>query len=362
MHQNLTKQYKTMDRETIRAAVYGGAVLGGGGGGNIEEGLRLGHLTLEVGRPHMLALDEVNDESVLVTVAMVGAPSATEQYVEPMYHVQALQLLMTHLDAPVGGLITNENGGAATINGWLQSAVTGLPVVDAPCNGRAHPTSLMGSMGLDGMDGYVSRQAAIGGNPAAGRHVRVYVESALMAGAQLVRQAAVEAGGLVAVARNPVTAAYARDHAAPGALQQALEVGRALLGADNPQEAAELVCGVLGGEVVCRARVNRLILRSEGGFDVGQVEMEGGYELTFWNEYMTLEWQDQRLATFPDLIVTFSTTEISPVSSAKVQEGQEVLVIRVPRQFLRLGTGMRRPQLFRAAEQAVGKDLIHYVF
>ena len=109
----------------------------------------------------MLALDEVNDESVLVTVAMVGAPSATEQYVEPMYHVQALQLLMTHLDAPVGGLITNENGGAATINGWLQSAVTGLPVVDAPCNGRAHPTSLMGSMGLDGMDGYVSRQVAI---------------------------------------------------------------------------------------------------------------------------------------------------------------------------------------------------------
>jgi len=348
--------------ETVRAAAYGGAVLGGGGGGQIEEGLRLGRLALELGRPHLVTLDELDDDALLVTVALVGAPSAAEQYLEPMHLIRALELLTAHLDTSVAGFITNENGGMATLNGWLQSAVTGLPVVDAPCNGRAHPTGLMGAMGLDQVAGYVARQAAVGGNPEAGRHVRIYAEGSMTSAARLVRQAAVEAGGLVAVARNPVTVGYARQHAAPGAVGQAIEVGRALLGAANPREAAEAVCRVLDGQVICQARVTHLALRSEGGFDVGQVEVEGGYELTFWNEYMTLEWRGERLATFPDLIATFSVAEPRPLCSAELQEGQEVLLVRAPRERLRLGAGMRRPELFRAAEQAVRKEIIRYVF
>jgi DUF917 family protein len=126
--------------------------------------------------------------------------------------------------------------------------------------------------------------------------------------------------------------------------------------------AAEAVCRVLQGEVICQASVTGLTLRTEGGFDVGQVELEGGYELTFWNEYMTLELRGQRLATFPDLITTLSATESVPVSSAEIQEGQQVLVITVPRQHLKLGGGMRQPDLFAPAEQAIGKELIRYVF
>ncbi|MDH7484776.1 MAG: DUF917 family protein [Anaerolineae bacterium] len=351
-----------MNAETVQAAAYGGAVLGGGGGGPIEEGLRLGRLALELGRPRLVTLDELDDDAVLVTVALVGAPSATEQYLEPMYLVRALELLMAHLDRPVAGLITNENGGMATLNGWLQSAITGRPVVDAPCNGRAHPTGLMGAMGLDAVPGYLARQAAVGGNPDAGRHLRLYVEGGLTLTARLVRQAAVEAGGLVAVARSPVTVDYARQHAAPGAVGQAIEVGRALLGASIPIEAAEAVCRVLGGQLICQALVRRVALRSEGGFDVGQVALEDGYELTFWNEYMTLERRGERLATFPDLIATLSATEPRPLTSAEIRQGQELLVIRAPKERLRLGAGMRRPELFRVAEEAVGKEIIRYVF
>ncbi len=220
----------------------------------------------------------------------------------------------------------------------------------------------MGAMRLDQDTGYVSRQAAVGGDPGAGRHVHIYVEGSLSSAARLVRQAAVEAGGLVGVARNPVPVAYVREHAAPGALEQAIAVGRAFLGADSSLGAAEAVCQALQGEVICQGRVTGLTLRTEGGFDVGQVELESGFELTFWNEYMTLELRGQRLATFPDLITTLSATEPVPVSSAEIQEGQQVLVITVPRQNLKLGGGMRQPELFIPAEQAVGKDIIRYVF
>ena len=346
----------------MQAAAYGGGLLGGGGGGSISEGLQLGQLAIEMGRPRLVDLAELDDEAILVTVSAVGAPAARDQYLEPIHYVQALQLLIERLDGPVAGLITNENGGLATLNGWFQSAVMGIPVVDAPCNGRAHPTGTMGSMGLDEVDGYVSRQAAVGGDPSAHRHVRLYTEGSLDSVGRLVRQAAVEAGGLVAVARNPVTVAYAREKAAPGALWQAVEVGQALLAAESPLNAAQAACDLLGGEVICRASVQRVILQTKGGFDVGQIDLQGGYELTFWNEYMTLEQEGQRLATFPDLIATLSADEIRPLTSAEIKDGQEVLLIRVPREKLRLGAGMRRPELFRVAEEAVGKEIVRYVF
>jgi DUF917 family protein len=351
-----------MDREVVQSAAYGGALLGGGGGGSISEGLQLGQLALEVGRPRLVNLDELGDEAILITVSAVGAPAAKDQYLEPIHYVQALQLLIEHLDDPVAGLITNENGGLATLNGWFQSAVTGIPVVDAPCNGRAHPTGAMGSMGLDGVDGYVSQQAVVGGDPNAHRHVRFYAEGSLDSVAHLVRQAAVEAGGLIAVARNPVTVAYARERAAPGALRQATEIGRALLAAESPLDAAQAACHLLGGEVVCQASVQRVAIQTQGGFDVGQIELQGGYVLTFWNEYMTLEREGQRLATFPDLIATLSTDEIRPLTSAEIKDGQEVYLIQVPKEGLRLGAGMRRPELFQIAEEAVGKEMVRYVF
>ncbi len=348
--------------EVARMAAFGGAVLGGGGGGEVEEGLMLAQLALEIGQPRVLAPDVLPDDTTLVTVSAVGSPAASEQFVKPIDYVDALNLLREHLDTKVGGLITNENGGLATINGWLQSAITGLPVVDCPCNGRAHPTGVMGAMGLDGVQGYVSRQAAVGGDPAAGRRVRLYVEGRLAHAARLVRQAAVEAGGLVGVARNPVTVAYARKYGAPGGLAQAVTVGRALLSASDPESAAQAVANVLGGRIVARARVTTVELVTRDGFDVGMVCLDDGLEMTFWNEYMTLERAGERLATFPDLIATLAADEARPLSSAEITKGREVFILHVPRAHLHLGEGMRRPELLRAAEEAVGRPIIPFIF
>ena len=67
-------------------------------------------------------------------------------------------------------------GGEATVNGWLQAAVLGLPLVDLPCNGRAHPTGVMGSMNLHKITDYKTVQACVGGNPETGSHVECFFE------------------------------------------------------------------------------------------------------------------------------------------------------------------------------------------
>lgn len=43
------------------------------------------------------------------------------------------------------------------------SAMAGIPVVDAPCNGRAHPLALIGSLGLHRFPKHRTWTAAVGG-------------------------------------------------------------------------------------------------------------------------------------------------------------------------------------------------------
>lgn len=194
-----------LNEKTAEAAVWGGAVLGGGGGGSMQDGITLAQLAVQMGDLELVPVDEIPGDSLLITVAAVGAPAAKERYVRPAHYVRAVELFQKCFDIRPNGVIANECGGNATVNGWLQASVLGIALVDAPCNGRAHPTGIMGSMGLHKKANFVSRQTAVGGNPAAGRYLEFSVSGSLEAAALAVRKMSVEAGGLVAVARNPVT-------------------------------------------------------------------------------------------------------------------------------------------------------------
>ncbi|MEW6522771.1 MAG: DUF917 family protein [Bacillota bacterium] len=352
-----------LDRDAVRAAVYGGAVLGGGGGGWVDLGLDTGNLAVAIDRLCLYHPSELDAATMVATVSAVGAPAATGRYVTPRHFVRAVEILRDGLGVAVGGLITNENGGSATVNGWVQAAVLGLRVIDAPCNGRAHPTGVMGSLGLHRVAGYQSRQAAVGGDPDRGQYLELAVTGGLQAASAMVRQASVQAGGVVAVARNPVTLEYAREHGAPGAVSQAIKVGRAILEHEgHPTRMLEAAAMATNGEIMATSAVSRLRLETSGGFDAGEVEMESGHVLTFWNEYMTLDLGDQRLGTFPDLIMTLDARTGLPITTAEVRQGQLLAVLWAHRKNLILGAGMRDAALFAPAEAAVGKKLVEHVF
>lgn len=343
--------------QMVEALVMGGAFLGGGGGGSHEQGSRLGRLALELGSPKLLTLEEMDPTSWVATVSMVGAPASEESFLEPMDHVRALGKLAESLDAPLAGIITNEMGGLASVNGLLQSAVLGLPVIDAPCNGRAHPIAAMGSMGLHQMERYVSVQAACGGRRSQGRRVEMVVKGGLDTCSTLVRQAAVQAGGLVAVARNPVQCQWLEEHCAVGAMDMAGKLGNILLKeAPVEQKVAEVV-DFMGGTLLNCAKVKNKELVTKGGFDLGRLTLDSGHELLFWNEYMLVEQDGKVPFSFPDLIATVDAHTGVPVSSADIRLGQEVILVGVPAGSLLLGAGARDTELWRRAEEAIGRPL-----
>lgn len=361
-----------LNQEVVEAVVLGGGVLGGGGGGSLEDGRRNGLLAIQWGAPTLVDLDDLPGDAVLVTASAVGSPAAKTTYAPPAHYVRSMELMRDLGGVHLGGIVSSECGGIACTNGWMQAAALGLPIVDAPCNGRAHPLGIMGSLGLHALPGYVSLQTAVGGDPAADRYLELFVRAKLPQAAALVLQAAVHAGGMVAVARNPVTVDYAKDHAAPGALKRAIAVGRAMLAGQSagPLSMVEAAAETLGGDIAGRGPIVAVDLETKGGLDVGTVRVAIGQsrtlELTFWNEYMTLEAaaprqsEADRLATFPDLMATFDLATGQPMTTAQARVGLEVAVLRVPRAKLILGAGMRYPALLRTVEEVVGKEVLRY--
>lgn len=353
-----------VDEKTAEAAVLGGSFLGGGGGGDVERGLSTARTALELGDVYIVDIDEVSRETCIVTASIVGAPASREKYLRPSHMIRSLELFIEYSGLDVGGIISSENGGESTTNGWVPAAVLGIPVVDAPADGRAHPTGVMGSMGLHRVKDYVSIQAAVGGDREAGTYVEVFARGSLYRVDRIVREASVQAGGLVAVTRNPVSPDYVRENAAVGALTRAIEIGRVVqryLG--DPERLVEEVLRVFGGGgVAVRGVVEDISLETRGGYDIGRVLVRGAgglYEITFWNEYMTLEGPGGvRIATFPDLIVTIDTRTSLPVSSASLRRGEEVVVVYVPRDLVPLGAGVRDPEILREVERVVGKKIV----
>lgn len=357
-----------LSEQEIEALVVGGAVLGGGGGGGVEGGRRRTELALKMGPVEILDIDQLEPDDWLLTVSGVGAIGTKRTFTAPAYSVRAVQLMLKHSALPIRGLIASEVGGAGVAHGWLPGVVLDLPVVDAPCNGRAHPSGTMGSMGLTTREDYVSLQAAVGGDPSRGEYIETFVKGQLSTVAKLVRYASVLAGGGVAVARNPVRAAYVKEHGAPGALKQAMEVGKAILArqAGGGEAMAEATAQALGGKIVTQGKVEAKKLDVAGGFGVGRVVVRGddsaAYELTLWNEYMTLEREGERLGTFPDLIATLALDTGLAVGTGRIEEGKRIAVLYVPKDKLILGAGMKDPHLFKDVERAIGKEVIKYSF
>ncbi|AOT71964.1 DUF917 domain-containing protein [Geosporobacter ferrireducens] len=351
-----------LNKEMLKYALIGGTILGGGGGGSMALGETSGNIALDYGELELVDIDEIEEDALIVTASAVGAPAAIDKYVKPRDYVRAVEILQENTGFRLGGIITNENGGAATINGWIQAAILNIPLIDAPCNGRAHPTGTMGSMGLNNVPNFISYQAFAGGNPELGNRIEGFFKGDISKTAALIRQSAVRAGGLVAVARNVVEAEYVKKNGAIHGISHAIETGKKFYeGLEiSPCEAIKEVAAFLKGEIVVEGAVSEFELVTDGGFDVGRVVVSG-IEMTFWNEYMTLEVNRNRLFTFPDLIMSFDKASGLPLTTAEIKKDQQIVIIATKKENLKLGSGMFDHKLLKEIEPIVNREVLKYI-
>lgn len=341
-------------------AIWGGSVLACGGGGWVSHGELMAEMATRLGTPVLCSVDEIPDEALVATVTAIGAPGAPDWEIQPRDYVNALKLLMDHVPGPIVAVLTAQNGASTTLNGWIQSSMLGVKVLDAAGDVRAHPTGKLGGMGLTDRPGYQTVQAVAGGNRKLHGELRLVAQGSIVTTSDVLRDVSVRAGGFIAAARNPVEAAWVKQHAAIGAVTLALDLGKAMRGAESSgaQAIIDVTCKQTGGTILAAgpARVKNP-MRTEGGFDHGIFEV-GGLTLRYLNEYMTVDRGSERLATYPDVITTLSTKTGRPATISEIREGDPLAVFHIDRSRIPLSSSVQDRIALEEVERIMGVDLI----
>lgn len=348
-----------LNASDIQLMSLGSHVLGGGGGGPAARGLQSAKDAFELGCVELADLSSLPDEALVVTVSGVGAPSRTASMYTSAHYLRALELMEDALKRPIAGFIPSEMGANAAFGPMLPAAVRGLPLLNAACDGRAHPLGTMGSLGLASDPLYQTIQVACGGLRENGTYTELVATGSVTTTAKLCRNAADLAGGRAVVLRNPVTVGYLREHGAVGCYTQAMALGRAIAAA-APEQRPQAAAAFLGGEISACGTVESFSLLSENGLDHGSCTIAANnkqFHLTFYNEFMTMECGTERLATFPDLITVFDCSSGSVLNTADLKNGMHVAVLTVPCQRLLLSSGVRDGALYPDLERIVRREM-----
>ncbi|MDN2568069.1 DUF917 family protein [Aquibium sp. A9E412] len=350
----------------VEAAVKGGAVYAAGGGGWADHGRMLGTAAVNAGEPELVSMDEVPDEAWIATAAAIGAPAGTTEWqMLGVDYVKAVQMVEDELGAPIFGLIIGQNGKSSTLNAWLPSAILGTKVIDAVGDIRAHPTGDMGSIGLANSPEPMI-QSAVGGNRANDAYIELVVRGATAKVSPILRTASDMSGGFIASCRNPVPAAYVREHAALGGISMALDLGAAIIKAEARGGAAviDAICKQTKGEIIGQGKVTRKdVVYTSEAFDVGTIHLGSGGDacvLHVMNEYMAADdGHGARIAGYPDVITTLDRDGV-PMSVGEVVEGMELLVLRVPKTVIPLSASVTDPAVYPSVEATLGINLTDY--
>lgn len=308
----------------------GAAVLGTGGGGDPYVGSLLAQQALrEHGPVTVVSLDEVPDDAVVVTVAMMGAPTVMVEKLPGIEEVtNPVRELSEHYGRPVTHISLAEVGGVNSTIPIVAAAALGLPLVDGDGMGRAFPELQMVLPTLYGVSASPLAYADEKGNVGVVRTIsNHWVE-------RIVRVAAVEMGCSIMISGFHMSGDMARRSLVRDALSHCLNIGRQIAAARAEKvDAVARTVELLGGRELFEGKVVDVQRATSTGFARGRAAIAGaGTELVlnFQNEHLIAERDGAVLATTPDLIIVLDHESGEPITTEGLRYGQRVRVIAAP--------------------------------
>ena len=343
----------------LEPAIVGGMLLsaGGSGKGRVAKDRLFGEAAFSLGAIRLTPIDAIAPDAGILIATAVGAPGGGKHLANPDYSVQAARQLLAAAGVEAAGVIPGHVPG---IYGWLVAAALGIPLLDAACNGRGHPTVKMGSLGLSSQPGVRLFQSGVGDN------VSITVNGNAVVTSGLMRAAAVQNGGLIMACRGPLKASLIRSAGAVGAISYQLGLGRAVIGA-GPSGLARMDAALqfTRGRMLATGRVVSNTVAYREGFDVGTVTVRSDstqreIRLGVCNEFMLAESDGERIATFPDLMAAMDPQTGEVLAISELPAGTPVTIVAVSKRDLPMGSGIYDPAVYADVEQAIGAPLARY--
>jgi DUF917 family protein len=323
-----------IDVKDLDAIAVGAALYGTGGGGDPHIGKLLAQRSIrEHGPTRLITLDELDDDDLLISVAMIGAPAVMlERLAETGPLIQALRELEAKLGRKATALFSAEVGGLNSVIPFSVATELGLPLVDADTMGRAFPKLDMTLCALQGINAMPIAIADEKGNSLLMNTVDIaHLE-------RYVRSITMDMGGSCYSALYSMTVAQARRSLVLGSISMTQRTGQALFAARaNHEDPIAALVKVTGGHCLFKGKVTDLTRSIDGRWSKGEAAIAGLDEfegqtanLLYQNEFLMARSGDRVLASTPDLICTVDMESGEPITAEQVRYGLRVAVLGVP--------------------------------
>ena len=325
---------RTITANDIQAIALGASVYGTGGGGDPYIGKLIAmNLMQRHGDVRLIDVDALDDDALVVSVALVGAPAvAIEKFPSTQQFIDALTAMEKYCNQRVTAVMCAEAGGLNSTIPFAVACQTGLPLLDADLMGRAFPEIQMTIATLHGIAATPMALADDKGNSV------VLQTTTNRFTERFVRSLATDMGGAACTALYPMTAAQARVATIPGSLSMLERAGRVLIEARraNDDPVARLV-ELIGATRLFTGKVVDVERVTAGGWTRGTATLSSfddatgaRCEVRFQNEFLLAEIDGRAVATTPDLIALLDVETGEPVTTELLRYGLRVTLVVFP--------------------------------
>jgi DUF917 family protein len=318
----------------LPALAAGCAAVGAGGGGDPDLTLTMAlRAVAEHGPVHVVGLDDIDDDALVMPCGMVGAPTIADERVWSGDEGATLLDMVTRLHGrPVQALMPLQIAGANGVLPVTWAARLGLPLADADGTGRAFPELQQQAMHLSGV-----AAGPVVLTDGRGNTIVIHLGDETWAD-RLSRSAAASLGGVCAAALYAMRGALARTTTIRGSVTRALALGTAIVEAAADERLAAVV-EALGGRVLIQGTVVEIDRGAGGGggFMRGTAIVQSAgpgprrrLRLELQNGYLLALEDGAPRAMVPDLVSVLAAESCAPILTERLGFGQRVTVVASP--------------------------------
>lgn len=325
---------KEIGLEQLLALSTGATLLGTGGGGDPYIGRLMAEAAIRrLGPIHLIGVDELPDEGLVIPAAMMGAPTVMVEKIPNGSEVRkAVEQLERVLGQKAIAIMTIEAGGINSMIPLAVAAELDLPILDADSMGRAFPELQMTSFHVHGISSTPMVVVDEKGNSLLLNTIdNKWTE-------KLSRTATVVMGGASIIALYPMTTEQARRASIRGTMSVALDLGTLLLDHSlSTAQKLERLLAKVHGQVLFRGKVMDVVRRSTDAFVRGTATFVGmgdddgrTMRLEFQNENLVAMINGEPVVTVPELICVLDQETLIPITTETLTYGQRTVAVTLP--------------------------------